>query len=113
MREGVLHEGSTASRGAFFCVGYRVDATDMTRPVVYLNYTASDRGATPRHFQYPVFLQTARPHLGGLRWSFTCLLCRRRLQKLYHPPGRDASISEMASGLKWATELVVMVRSRP
>jgi len=89
MGESVLREGSTASRGAFVCIGYRVDATDITRLVVYLSYTASDRGAAPRHFQYPVFLQTTRPNLGGLRWWFTCPLCRRRSQKLYHPPGRD------------------------
>ena len=89
MRESVLREGSTASRGTFVCIGYRVDATDMTHPVVYLNYTASDRGAAARHFQYPISLQTTRPHLGGLRWWFTCPLCRWRSQKLYHPPGRD------------------------
>src|ERR1700680_1432502 len=86
MREGILREGSTCSRGAVFCVD-RVDARDMTRPVVQLTYTASDRHSAPRHFDYPVLLETTRPHLGGLRWWFTCPRCGRRAQKLYHPPG--------------------------
>jgi hypothetical protein len=75
------------SRGAVFCVGYRVDATDMTRPVVHLTYTLSDGRSADRHFEYTILLETTRPHLGGLRWWFTCPRCGRRARKLFHPPG--------------------------
>ncbi len=53
----MLREGSNYSRRAAFCVGFRVDATDMTRPVVHLTYMASDQHSAPRHFDYPVSLQ--------------------------------------------------------
>jgi hypothetical protein len=39
--------------------------------------------------QLPIRLQTTRPHLGGVRWWFTCPLgigsapCRRRVSKLH------------------------------
>ena len=42
---------------------------------------------------YKVSLVTTRPHFGGLRWWFICPLvvddtpCRRRVGKLYLPPG--------------------------
>jgi len=78
---------STRGRLRVFCVGYRVDATDMTRPVVHLTYTLSDGRSGDRRFDYPVLLETTRPHLGGLRWWFICPRCGRRAQKLYHPPG--------------------------
>ena len=89
MREGILYEGSTYSRAAIFCIGFQVDATDMSCPVAHLNYRLSDRSSSPRNYEYTISLQTTKPHLGGLRWWFTCPLCRRRAQKLYHPPGGD------------------------
>ena len=34
-------------------------------------------------------LQTTRPNFGGRRWWFTCpSICKRRVRKLYLPPGR-------------------------
>jgi len=41
----------------------------------------------------PIRLQTTKPHFGGLRYWFTCplitdgVVCRRRVRKLYVPPG--------------------------
>ena len=74
-RGGVLREGIIRSREAVFCIGYRVDTTDMARPVAQLNYTLKD-GLSPVlcKFDYPVQLQTTRPQFGGLRWWFTCRL---------------------------------------
>lgn len=90
-REGILREGSTCYRGAVFCVGYRVDTTDMANPVVHLKYTLSDGHASGalHKFNYRVDLRTTRPYFGGLRWWFTCPLCQRRAQKLYRPPFGD------------------------
>jgi hypothetical protein len=79
--------GSTCSRLPVFCIGYRVDAADMTRPVVHLTYTLWNGHSAPRHFDYPVLLETTQTHLGGLRCWFTCPRCGRRAQELYNPPG--------------------------
>ena len=36
-----------------------------------------------------ILLQATRLYSGGLRWWFTCpLLCKRRVRRLYIPPGR-------------------------
>jgi len=46
----------------------------------------------PEDVVIPIRLQTTRPHLGGVRWWFTCPLisngvaCERRMAKLYLPP---------------------------
>lgn len=87
MREGVLHEGSTRCREAVFCVGYRVDTTDMTRPLVHLTYTTSDRQSVLRHFDYSVLLETTSPYFGRLRWWFTCPQCRRQGAETLPPGG--------------------------
>jgi len=47
----------------------------------------------PEDIVLPIRLQTTRPHLGGVRWWFTCPLissgiaCEWRVAKLYLPPG--------------------------
>ena len=53
-----------------------------------------DRGESdPEIIVLPIRLQTTRPHLGGVRWWFTCPLivdgiaCERRVAKLHLPPG--------------------------
>jgi len=36
MREGILYQRSTYSRGALFCLGFRVNARNMSCPVAHL-----------------------------------------------------------------------------
>jgi hypothetical protein len=97
-REGILHPGSTSSRPPVFCVGYRVDAIDMSIPRVHLMYSIKQQ-----RFEYPVNLLTTRPHLGGLRWWFVCLLCERRAQKLYLPPDADRFGCRTCHNLSYAS----------
>ena len=90
-REGIL-EGFTRSRGGVSFIGYQLETMDMRSPFIHLNYTLSDgrhASGVLQKFNYKVDLRTTRPHFGGLRWWFTCPLCRRRAQKLYHPRGGD------------------------
>ena len=82
MREGILREGIVDSGWLFCFVHYDVDTVDTTCPRVQLTY---DRPG--EHLNYPVFLETTQPQLGGLRWWFQCPLCRRRVQKLFLPRG--------------------------
>jgi len=83
-REGILEEGCLSERAPLFGVAYHVDATDMSCPHVHLVYMIERQ-----RFEYPVDLQTTRPHLGGLRWWFVCPLCQGRAQKLFLPPDAD------------------------
>ena len=70
-------------------IGYEVQTTDRGTGTVRLTYTIRK---TAEAFDYRIGLQTTRPHLGGVRWWFTCPLvkdgraCRRRCGKLYLPP---------------------------
>jgi hypothetical protein len=79
MREGILREGSSRSGTVSLCVRYRVDTMNMDGPAVHLTLP----GLASTH---PVLPKTTRPHMGGLRWWFTCPLCRRRVRKLFLPP---------------------------
>ena len=51
----------------------------------------------------PIHLQVTYPALGGLRWWFTCPLivsgreCKRRVGKLFLPPGVDTSAAAAAT----------------
>jgi hypothetical protein len=56
----------------------------MSCPYVHLTYSLNKQP-----FEYPVDLQTTRPHLGALRWWFVCPLCERRAQKLFLPPDAE------------------------
>jgi len=58
-----------------------------------ISYTLPDHDeGDPDEVVIPIRLQTTRPHLGGVRWWFTCPLiiggiaCERRVAKLYLPP---------------------------
>jgi hypothetical protein len=96
LREGVTHAGvfqwlaeSEGTRIVRSSIRYQVDATGQAA-TLRLIYTSSKTGEP---LNYPIHLQTTRPHRGGLRWWFTCPLvlhgepCGRRVQKLYLPPG--------------------------
>jgi len=68
-------------------IGY---STDITGPHVRLAYSFTQTG---EHLDYRVELVPTWPHFGGPRWWFTCpatvegRACRRRVRKLYLPPG--------------------------
>jgi len=74
------------------------NATDAVRASVGFMVLPDDTGGLLLSLDYrtdgepvqlPIRLQITRPHLGGVRWWFTCLLvngpapCRRRVSKLY------------------------------
>ncbi|MDQ4078077.1 MAG: hypothetical protein M3220_17740 [Chloroflexota bacterium] len=69
---------------------YEVNTMDPSHAWVRLIYTFPQHGGP---YDYTILLTTTRPHFGGLRWWFVCPLviqgrpCRRRVQKLYLPPG--------------------------
>jgi len=101
-REGILREGVWQSGGwewrntwgkKVASIGYVVNTLDPTRPVVHLVYALTLFSGEKEEIDEPVPLQTTRPHFGGVRWWFTCPLlvngkpCRRRVRKLYRPPG--------------------------
>jgi len=74
-------------------IGYEVDTQAPARPTVRLIYTLTHPTGEKEDIDEPVRLQTTCPHWGGVRWWFTCPLvvdgtsCRRRVRKLYLPPG--------------------------
>jgi hypothetical protein len=96
LKPGVCHTGSwawyrDASRTEqLAAIGYEVNTLDPASPWVRLFYTFTETGD---RVGYRVELETTRPHLGGLRWWFSCPLsvdgraCGRRVAKLYLPPG--------------------------
>jgi hypothetical protein len=94
MREGILCKGlsqsgdlqwSSPSRGEVKSSITFVVNTYYQVGTVRLIYTITK---TQEHLDYAVGLQATRPHLGGMRWWFTCPLitdgrpCGRRVQKL-------------------------------
>ncbi len=66
-------------------------AGDRVLQVSYV-WQDSEEG-DPEDIVIPIRLQTTQPHLGGVRWWFTCPLivdgvaCERRVGRLHLPPG--------------------------
>ena len=96
LQEGIHRSGRFVWRNArtgeqTASIDYEVDTTDMALPWVRLRYTFTEQHA---EMDYRIRLQTTQPRWGGLRWWFTCHLlingtvCRRRVGKLYLPPGK-------------------------
>ena len=96
MREGILAADSRR-RGRWVwsdpdtgeehsSIVYDVSTSGDGTGILRLSYTLT---RTQEALDYRVGLETTRPHLGGLRWWFTCPLvvdgraCRRRCGKLY------------------------------
>ncbi len=81
-----------ASTGAEnMAVNYEVNTTNMASAWVRLSYTCT---ASQEEVAYRIQLATTQPPgFGGVRWLFVCALsvsgsvCRRRVRKLYLPPG--------------------------
>ncbi len=87
-------------------LSYWVD-TETREPIESFGFSTSLGSDGERIFQIsyrwddsedvciPIRLQTTRPHLGGLRYWFTCplvtdgVVCNRRVRKLYLPPDRQ------------------------
>ncbi len=61
--------------------------------LLVLNYTFTTGGRAGQSVELPIHIQTTEPYFGGLRYWFTCPLavsgqpCRRRVARLYRPPG--------------------------
>lgn len=74
-------------------IGFILDPLGEDGLTMRLRYTKTGRNNDKESLDYPIMLQTTRPNYGGRRWWFTCPLvvngrpCRRRVGKLYLPPG--------------------------
>lgn len=82
----------TYSSGNRFSISYDLTTLDIDAASVRVWYSWTLTGERQVHSaDYAIGLTATRPHLGGLRWWFTCPLvidgrpCRRRVAKLYLP----------------------------
>jgi hypothetical protein len=96
-REGILKAGVRQAGfwhwvypgGREYSVGYEVNTTGGGDAWVRLSYIPL---LTGERMDYRVVLLATRPHLGGVRWWFTCPVpgphgpCGRRVGKLHIPP---------------------------
>jgi hypothetical protein len=89
LRQGTLRWTSQATGKVVSSVGFATRTPREGRMFFVLQYRITRTGEA---VDLPIELQTTRPHLGGVRWWFTCPLaagrpCDRRVGKLYLPPG--------------------------
>jgi hypothetical protein len=74
-------------------IGFILEPLGEDGLTMRLHYTRTGRNGEKENLDYPITLQTTRPNYGGRRHWFTCPLtvngwpCRRRVGKLYLPPG--------------------------
>ena len=78
-------------------VRYEADLTEPDYPWLRLRYCVNGE-----RVDCVVRLVTTRPNYGGRRWWFLCPLVRRRVAKLYLPPGGGLFGSREAHGLTYA-----------
>ena len=85
----------------FSAIGFRIIKVSYTvgserggiGPQVHLSYTTTFRDGTKTDSDYPVQTIWTRPNFGGKRWWWICPVgknnrsCKRRVSKLYLPPG--------------------------
>jgi hypothetical protein len=100
MREGILDVGiqhcaswcwylDSSKTQKLATIDYEVDCASPDSQV-WLSYTIAASG---ERIDYPISLENTEPKYGGLRWWFLCplslngLRCKRRVTKLYLPPG--------------------------
>lgn len=91
-REGILRDGVYRSGGlewrnpqtgeVLASISYVLDMTSES-PTVQLRYTSGKE-----ILAYHVPILSTRPNYGGVKWWFGCPACRRRVRKLYLPPGQ-------------------------
>ena len=79
-------------------VSYEADLTEPDCPWLRLRYRVNGERA-----DCMVRLVSTRPNYGGRRWWFLCPLVRRRVAKLYLPPGGRLFGSREAYGLTYAS----------
>jgi hypothetical protein len=72
--------GKITATAGFELASMRTESADFR-----LSYTVG-RGGSKKPVIENLYLQTTNPHLGGVRWWFTCPNCGRRVAKLYIPP---------------------------
>lgn len=101
-REGILEQGAWRSGGWTWSnahtgertasIGYEFNASDRSW-FFRVYYTITGWDGDKQDFDYRIPLETTDCNLGGIRWWFICPLsvngrvCRRRVAKLYLPPG--------------------------
>ena len=89
---GVLRAVRIDGKGSVLRVRYALEPSDEAGPLVVLSYHL-DRGNAGQELVERIPLLTTRPNYGGARFWFACPLskigepCRRRVGKLYLPPG--------------------------
>jgi hypothetical protein len=90
LRAGTLHWKNTATGKEVSSCGYVTGPLEGDEMLFTLQYRIT---RTSESIELPIRLQVTYPNLGGKRWWFTCPLvvagqpCRRRVGKLYLPPG--------------------------
>jgi hypothetical protein len=74
-------------------IGFVLEPLGDDSLTMHLYYTRTGRNGDKENLNYPIILQTTQPNYGGRRYWFNCPLtvngwpCRRRVGKLYLPPG--------------------------
>lgn len=74
-------------------IGFILEPLGEDGLTMRLHYTRTKRNGEKENLNYSIVLQATRPNYGGRRYWFTCPLtvngwpCRRRVGKLYLPPG--------------------------
>jgi hypothetical protein len=74
-------------------IGFFLEPLGEDGLTMRLHYTRTVRNGEKENLNYSIVIQTTRPNYGGRRYWFTCPLkvndwpCRRRVGKLYLPPG--------------------------
>jgi hypothetical protein len=74
-------------------IGFVLEPLGEDGLTMRLHYTRTERNGDKENLNYPITLQTTQPNYGGRRYWFTCPLtvngwpCRRRVGKIYLPPG--------------------------
>lgn len=81
------------ARHATAAVDFEIIPDPKIGSILNLRYQISPSSRAVRRVCVPIRLQRTRPHLGGVRWWFTCPLtldgrpCYRRVGTLHLPPG--------------------------
>jgi len=91
-------------------LGYTVSRTAAGRLALYFCYDAADGySLTARRIEFPVEITTTYCYLGGKRHWFLCpffrngVRCRRRVGRLYLPPGEPVLGCRLCYGLTYKT----------
>jgi hypothetical protein len=90
---GSLRWTNTLTKEVTASIGFMLDTLRDDSLTMHLFYTRTERNGYKKNLNYSIELQATKPNFGGRRYWFTCPLtvngwpCRRRVGKLYLPPG--------------------------